>query len=149
MTPSSFPTTLAQPSGTPAKVWLGLLFAVLLDGPCQLMWKALILKFGAASHGVDPLSIVHWFLQQPRFWALIGCFLVQFVNWMWVLSNADLSFAQPFTALSYVAVSGCAAFYFHEHVGPLRIVGICLVLIGVIFVASSPHRTTPPPQEEV
>jgi drug/metabolite transporter (DMT)-like permease len=112
------------------------------------MWKALILKYGAASHGVDPVSIVRWFLQQPRFWALIGCFLVQFVNWMWVLSNADLSFAQPFTALSYVAVSGCAAFYFHEHIGPLRIIGIGLVLIGVIFVASSPHRTTLPPQEE-
>jgi drug/metabolite transporter (DMT)-like permease len=108
------------------------------------MWKAMMLKYGNASHGIDPVSTIRWFLQQPRLWILIGCFAVQFVNWMWVLSNADLSFAQPFTALSYVAVSGCAAFYFHEHIGPLRIVGIGLVLVGVIFVASSPHRTTQP-----
>ena len=147
MTPSTSPATLAQQSGTPAKVWLGLLFTVLLDGPCQLMWKALILKYDAASHGIDPVSTIRWFLHQPRLWILISCFAVQFVNWMWVLSNADLSFAQPFTALSYVAVSGCAAFYFHEHIGPLRIVGIGLVLIGVIFVASSPHRTTPQEEE--
>jgi drug/metabolite transporter (DMT)-like permease len=147
VTPSSPPTTATHRSGTPAKVWLGLFIAVILDGPAQLMWKALMLKYGGASHGVDPISIVHWFLQQPRFWAMIACFTVQFVNWMWVLSNTDLSFAQPFTALSYVAVSGCAAFYFHEHIGPLRIVGIGLVLIGVFFVASSPHRTTRPEGE--
>ena len=115
--------------------------AVILDAPVQLTWKAVMLKYGSSAHASDPISIVHWFVRQDRFWLLIGCFLVQFVNWMWVLSNADLSFAQPFTALSYVAVSGCAAFYFHEHVGPLRIVGIVLVLIGVMFVASSPHRT--------
>jgi drug/metabolite transporter (DMT)-like permease len=139
--PASPLTTLVSRGGTPAKVWIGLAMAVILDAPVQLTWKAVMLKYGSSAHANDPISIVHWFLRQDRFWLLIGCFLVQFVNWMWVLSNADLSFAQPFTALSYVAVSGCAAFYFHEHVGPLRILGIVLVLIGVMFVASSPHRT--------
>jgi drug/metabolite transporter (DMT)-like permease len=141
MTQSASPPTAIVRSGTPAKVWLGLAFTVILDAPVQLTWKAVMLKYGSSTHASDPVSVVQWFLRQDRFWLLIGCFLVQFVNWMWVLSNADLSFAQPFTALSYVAVSGCAAFYFHEHVGPLRIVGIVLVLIGVMFVASSPHRT--------
>jgi drug/metabolite transporter (DMT)-like permease len=131
---------------TPLKVWIGLALAVALDVPVQLLWKALMLKYGDAAHGPRLIDLFHqfrWFAHQSRTWVLLGFFLCQFVNWMWVLGNADLSYAQPFTALSYVAVSGCAAFYFHEHLSPLRITGIALILLGVIFVGSSLHRTTP------
>jgi len=130
----------------PVKVWIGLAAAVLLDVPAQLIWKALMIKFGDPSRGPHHATMLHqlrWLIHQPRSLALLGLFLCQFLNWMWVLGNADLSYAQPFTALSYVAVSACAAYYFHEHLSPLRIAGIALILFGVLIVGSSQHRTTP------
>jgi drug/metabolite transporter (DMT)-like permease len=129
------------------RVWLGLLIAVGLDVPVQLIWKALMLKYGDPARGphlIDMLHQIRWFSHQSRTWILLGLFLCQFLNWMWVLGNADLSYAQPFTALSYVAVSTCAAIFFHEHLSPLRIFGIALILLGVILVGATEHRTTPP-----
>jgi len=141
---------LAAPSEPPpARLWIGLTLAVLLDTPVQLIWKALMLKYASPHRGpksgIDLTDLLHqsrWFLHQTRSWGLLALFLAQFFNWMWVLGNADLSFAQPFTALSYVLVSSAAAFFFHEHIGPLRMLGIALILAGVLLVGSSPHRTT-------
>jgi len=130
----------------PAKVWIGLAIAVGLDVPVQLFWKALMLKYGDPSRGPVSPTFHHqlkWFIDQARAWALLGLFLLQFFNWIWVLGNADLSFAQPFTALSYLIIPVCAAFYFHEHLTVLRVVGILLVLIGVIVIGTTEHRTTP------
>ena len=138
--------TDASISSTPRRVWAGLAIAVLLDIPVQLTWKALMTKFGAPHRGpgnVHAVRVFRWFFWQLRTWELLSLFLCQFLNWLWVLGNADLSFAQPFTALSFVAVSGCAAFYFHEHISLLRAVGIGLILIGVVLVGGTEHRTTP------
>lgn len=133
----------------PAAVWAGLTLAVALDVPVQLLWKALMLKYASPLrgpvHGLDSAALLHqarWFLHQTRTWAMLALFVGQFFNWIWVLGNADLSYAQPFTALAYVLVSGCAAIFFHEHVSPLRMAGIGLILGGVLLVGSSPHRTT-------
>jgi drug/metabolite transporter (DMT)-like permease len=141
------PSQAGAAARVPLNVWTGLFIAVVLDVPVQLMWKALMLKYGDASRGPRLLDLFHqfrWFVHQARTWALLGLFLCQFLNWMWVLGNADLSYAQPFTALSYVAVSGCAAIFFHEHLSPLRIAGIALILVGVVLVGGSEHRTTEP-----
>lgn len=134
-------------SRTLVRVWLGLGIAVALDVPLQLIWKALMIKYGNPNRGPPPgdwLQQVRWFILQARTWALLGLSLGQFVNWMWVLGNADLSCAQPFMALSYVAVSAGAAVFFHERLSPLRMLGIALILVGVMLVGATRHRTTPP-----
>ncbi len=141
------PPNAPHPTRTLLRVWAGLLVAVVLDVPVQLIWKALMIKYGDPARGphlVDVLHQARWFSHQARTWILLGLFLCQFLNWMWVLGNADLSYAQPFTALSYVAVSTCAAIFFHEHLSPLRIFGIALILFGVILVGATEHRTTTP-----
>ena len=147
-------TDATKPPVPPA-VWLGLTLAVLLDVPVQLMWKALMAKYGSGAHGPGPVvwsasavQVVRgigrqarWFSHQTRTYGLLALFAAQFVNWMWVLGSADLSYAQPFTALSYVVVSSCAAVIFHEHLSPARITGIAIILAGVLLVGSTSHRT--------
>jgi drug/metabolite transporter (DMT)-like permease len=131
----------------PLKVWIGLFIAVGLDGPVQLVWKALMMKYGDPARGPHLIDVFHefrWFTHQARTWLLLGLFICQFIDWMWVLGNADLSYAQPFTALSYVVVSTCAAIFFHEHLSTMRIAGILLILIGVMLVGGTEHRTTRP-----
>jgi drug/metabolite transporter (DMT)-like permease len=149
---------------TPLRVWVGLAIAVALDVPVQLLWKALMIKYrdpirgphGHADHSIGWfLAHHHWgmlavfvwgqirfFLRQLRTWGLLSLFACQFFDWIWVLGNADLSFAQPFTALSYVAVSTCAVLFFKETISPLRLLGITAILAGVILVGSSEHKTT-------
>ena len=137
--------TASAATRTPKRVWIGLAIAVVLDAPVQLIWKALMLKYGDPLRGPHGIAYHHarWFVHQARTWILLSLFGCQFLDWIWVLGNTDLSFAQPFTALSYVVVSSCAVIYFHEHLSVYRIIGIGLILIGVILVGSSEHRTAP------
>jgi drug/metabolite transporter (DMT)-like permease len=132
-------------SRTPLRVWVGLLIAVALDVPVQIVWKELMTKFGLpptrTQHGPIPGHEVIWFIHQNRLYWLFALWGLQFLDWIWVLGNADLSFAQPFTALSYVAVSTFAVIRLGEHMSPARGVGIVLILTGVILIGSSDHKT--------
>ena len=151
---TDLPQTLIAPPRrrTPARVWVGLLIAVALDAPVQLIWKALMIKYGDPSRAPretftpDLLGAWHqarWFTREVRTYGLFALFACQFLDWIYVLGNADLSFAQPFTALSYVVVSGCAVAFFHEHLTPFRVVGIGLILAGVVLVGSSDAKGSP------
>jgi drug/metabolite transporter (DMT)-like permease len=143
MTPAAAPTR----SRTPIRVWVGLLIAVALDVPVQIVWKELMTKFGhppgplPAQHGPLPGHGFIWFIHQNRLYWLLGLWGLQFLDWIWVLGNADLSFAQPFTALSYVAVSTFAVIRLGEHMSIGRAAGIGLILAGVILIGSSDHKT--------
>ena len=134
---------------TPPTVWVGLSIAVALDAPVQLIWKALMIKYADPARSPhqlfthDLLGAWHqarWFGREVRTYGLFALFAGQFLNWIWVLGNADLSFAQPFTALSYVVVSGCAVAFLHEHLTAWRVIGIALILAGVALVGSSDAR---------
>lgn len=67
----------------------------------------------------------------------IGCMAVFFALYLTALSWADLSFALPITALSFVLVALFAGIFLHEHVSPLRWLGVLSILCGVIFIAHS------------
>jgi drug/metabolite transporter (DMT)-like permease len=66
---------------------------------------------------------------------------VQFVCWILLLSRADLSYAQPITALSFVSVAVCSVVFFGEKVGVMRLAGIAMILVGVWFISNTNHRT--------
>ncbi len=144
---SSPPLELAPPRHrTPAKVWVGLFIAVALDAPVQLIWKALMIKYGDPARApretftpdlIGAWHQVRWFGREVRTYGLFMLFACQFLDWIYVLGNADLSFAQPFTALSYVVVSGCAVVFFHEQLSVPRVLGIAAILAGVALVGSS------------
>jgi len=80
-------------------------------------------------------------VRQPLFPVTIALFICMFLNWMVVLAMADLSYAQPITALGYVTVAITAHVVFDEPVAMRQIVGIALILAGVVFISRTPHRT--------
>jgi drug/metabolite transporter (DMT)-like permease len=88
--------------------------------------------FAAVVH--DPLPLL-----------VVGVFLVQLVNWLLVLERADLSYAQPITALSYVSVGLLSAAWFGESLDTAKLIGIGLILIGVILVSAGPPASRTPP----
>jgi len=124
----------------PPRVIVGLVATVVLDTVIQLTWKM------AVSHlpeDAGPYAILTGALSRPVFYVAMGVFAVQMINWLTVLKHADLSYAQPFTALSYISVLALSAHSLHETVSPTKILGVGLILIGVFFISRTPFRTPP------
>jgi len=113
----------------------GLALAVLLDTVIQLAWKQ---AAGGALGGpglVRPLGAV---LTSGWFAVAMVAFAAQLWNWLRVLAQADLSFAQPITALSYVSVLGCSVLLLHEQVSLRQGLGVGSILVGVWFISRTP-----------
>jgi drug/metabolite transporter (DMT)-like permease len=122
----------------PREVWFGLGLAILLDTGVQLCWKSAVLHVPESATWIETAVLT---LRQPLFYVAIAMFLAQFVNWMRVLSKADLSFAQPITSLSYISVCSLSVLWLHEVVPPGRLLGMALILAGVWFVSQTEHNT--------
>lgn len=119
-------------------VWLALTITVVMDTIGQLCWKF------AAGHAPDTIGLwqsVVSILHEPLFHVALLVYFLQFFNWMIVLAHADLSYAQPITALSYVTVSGASMAIFHEHLSPLRVLGLAMILVGVWVISRTNLRT--------
>lgn len=79
-------------------------------------------------------------------WVAVGIVLLLafFASYMNALSWADLTYVLPATSLGYVLLALVARFALHEHVSPLRWLGIALISGGVGFVAGGPSLTERP-----
>src|SRR3954470_23000774 len=60
------------------------------------------------------------FVRQPRMILSVLCMAVSFGSFVFLLRTADLSFAVPATAVSFVLETALARWYLHEHVGGRR-----------------------------
>jgi len=120
------------------KVIIGLALAILLDTGIQILWK-----FAALSLPPGNLLLADFvhLLTQPLFIGVAVMLVLQLVNWTLVLASADLSYAQPITALSYISVLGLSALVLHENISPEKIAGVIIVLIGVWLISRTEHRT--------
>jgi drug/metabolite transporter (DMT)-like permease len=76
-------------------------------------------------------------------WIALGILFLSafFAAYMTALSWADLTYVLPATSLGYVLLALIARFALHEHVSPLRWMGIALISAGVGFVAAGPALT--------
>jgi len=120
-------------------VWIGIGLTIALDTAIQLSWKSAVGNVPSSASAWDTIMLM---LRQPLCYATITLFLFQFVNWMTLLSKADLSFIQPLTALSLVSVTGFSYLLLHEHISLQRIAGMVLILAGVWFISMTRHKTT-------
>ena len=119
-------------------VWLTLTLAIAMDTVVQLCWKFAIEQ---VPETVGLWQSVGAILQEPLFHIALLVFCFQFFNWMIVLAHADLSYAQPVTALSYVTVSGASVVVFHDHLSLLRMAGLALIMVGVWVISRTNVRT--------
>jgi len=128
----------------PIRLALGLFVAILIDTVLQLVWKSAVVSL--PSDG-SPWLNVQAALHSPLFLFVILLMPCQFLNWLMVLGKADLSFAQPVTALSYVSVFCLSVFFLKEPPDLVQIAGILCVLAGVWFISQTDHITEPKERE--
>lgn len=119
----------------------GLALAIVLCSASQLCWKKATTAVPAGASSLETLKLT---FAEPMFWIAVALYIWQFFNWMRVLKYADLSFAQPITAGTYVVVGVAAWLVFGESLPPHRLLGTGLILAGVVLISSSPHCSAKP-----
>jgi undecaprenyl phosphate-alpha-L-ara4N flippase subunit ArnE len=116
----------------PLRLVIGLAVAIALDTGLQLVWKTGIAALPDTSSAWEMLAAI---ALNPIF-ILVAVFMgAQLVNWLKVLDHADLSYAKPFTSLSYVTVCVLSVLLLGERIAPLQVAGIAVVVAGVWCVS--------------
>ena len=67
----------------------------------------------------------------------IALYGVATLLWFVVLSKAELSYAYPLIALSYVVTAILAKFYFNETISIIRWAGILAIIFGAFLITRS------------
>ena len=128
----------------PVRLAIGLAVAIALDTGLQLVWKIGVADVPDTSLRDAAVAVA----TNPIFVLVVVLMAAQLVNWLKVLDHADLSYAKPFTSLSYVTVCTLSVLVLGEHIAPLQIVGILVVVAGVWCVSATKRSTLAPPAAE-
>ncbi len=115
-----------------------ILLGVLLNAFAQLFLKAGVSQLGHfdfAAENVWPVA-TSLATNVPVISGLF-CYVISVVVWILALSRVEVSMAYPMLSIGYVVNAGLAWFLFNEAVGPQRLLGITVIIIGVIIVARS------------
>jgi len=148
----------AEVLGVTSKVPVGavivLIIAVSLGAAGQLC-----LKHGVNMLGEDvaPLVVIRSIFTvkaEPTKYIDAGFVLyaISSLFYLVALSRLELSFAYPFVALSFVIVLVLSWVLLNETLPPLRWVGMCIIVVGVLTVAASYRggsMAAPPPPASV
>ena len=126
------------PPKLPGAVVVGLILAIVLDTFIQITWK---LSVSPVPADASVSATIRGALANPLYYAAMLAFGAQLFNWMRVLARADLSFAQPFTAISQITVLAISCRSLHESLSVSKMAGVALILVGVFFISRTPFRT--------
>jgi multidrug transporter EmrE-like cation transporter len=113
-----------------------ILFTILLTVYGQLVFKWRMDMKGAFPAGsMNKFQYIFWAYLDP--WIISG-FLAAFlasVFWAITLTKFELSFAYPFTSLSFVLVLFLSFFLFKESISINKLIGVFLILGGVYIIS--------------
>jgi drug/metabolite transporter (DMT)-like permease len=122
----------------PFKILLFLVLNDLLDTSAQLLMKK-----GLGLSDINNItSYFHHLFNFANpdilfFWVGLMIYLSNFFLWMKILSKIDLSVALPLASIGYILIPAAAIFFLHEHILPMRWMGLALIMLGIYFVSQS------------
>ncbi|MDR5695433.1 MAG: cation/cationic drug transporter [Armatimonadota bacterium] len=112
--------------------WL-ILLAAFMGSLAQLLLKLGSSRLGPSTTSINLVILWKIATNGPILLGL-GLYALASVVWIVVLTRAELSFAYPMLALTYVLVTVGSWAFFREPVIGLRVIGMVLVVIGVILI---------------
>lgn len=120
-------------------VSLGLvLFSVLLTVIAQLLLKKGALNLNVILATSENLPQILWGLIGN--YALLGGLTIyglSAITWIFALTKVNVSLAYPFVGLGIVGTTVAGYLVFNEQISNTAIIGICLVVIGLMFIAKA------------
>lgn len=100
-----------------------------------------LLKIGAtglsAKDAAGPAALLREAVSSPHMLGGITCYGASLIFWLMVLSRMELSRAYPLVSLGYIFTLLIGAYALDEHIPPLRIIGVALIIAGVILIVKS------------
>lgn len=76
-------------------------------------------------------------VRSPDLWLGGGCYLFPILLWTYLLKYMELTKLQPLLSVVYVYTILLAMIFLDESPSPLRLFGIALIVVGVVFVGRS------------
>ena len=94
------------------------------------------LKFAATAEHTESKEIERWksMLRSFPLWVGVVCFCLEFVVWLAFLSVLSLSQGVLLGAINMVSIVIAGRLIFKEKLDRMRLLGIALITLGVIFV---------------
>jgi multidrug transporter EmrE-like cation transporter len=119
---------------------LGLiLLSISLSAIAQVLFK-----FGMSSHAVkqalvggSPVTAVLAVFLSAGVLGGLSLYGLGTMLWLGVLSRTEISKAYPFVGLGFILTALIGYFVFGDSLGPLRIGGIVLVILGIFLISGS------------
>jgi len=101
-----------------------------------LMTSQVFLKLAVTKYG--PLQFTFAYLKSVFFnlhLILSGISVLGAISiWVYILRHYPFSLAYPLGSMSYLFGLFAAVLVFHEHVSPMRWMGVCIIIVGIYFV---------------
>lgn len=118
--------------------WIGILLTIIFTVYSQtvIKWKM------SSAHDMpkeftEIVGFLFSMLINPWIATSILATLFAGLSWMFVMSKVDLSVAYPFISLVYVVMMMIGIFAFNEPVGPAKVCGVLLIMLGVAILGRS------------
>ncbi len=109
-------------------------FSVLCAITAQILFKHGAISVGGGLGWDEFLPAIlmnHWI------WMGVASYGLSAIAWLTVLAKVDLSFAFPMLSLGFVFAALYAHTFLDERLGPNRVLGIALVVLGVLVISAS------------
>ena len=113
-------------------VWL-LLMSVVSAVMGQVLFKKGVLAIGEITFESSIIRELTKLIFSPLIFSGMVLYLVSAVLWLTALSKTTLSFAYPFTVLTFALVMLSARVVFLEHIPTLRYLGIVVICLGILL----------------
>jgi len=112
-----------------------LLLSVFSASIGQVLFKKGVLATGEFTLRSSVIGDLVRLVCQPAVFSGLVLYVVSTILWLIALSKTTLSFAYPFTALTFALVMLSSRVIFLEHIPPLRYFGIALICLGIFLSA--------------
>jgi multidrug transporter EmrE-like cation transporter len=113
---------------------LGFIFLTILLG----LYGQVVLKWQVDLAGPPPadwasrLDYIVGLLRSPWVWSTLAAAFLGMLSWMLALSHTELSYAYPFTSLSFVLILLASSAFFSEPITPSKLAGMALIVVGIV-----------------
>ena len=113
------------------------LIALVLFGVVLNSIALVLLKIGTGRMGHFDLTLPNILQIATNLPIITGLFLyaVSVVTWLVVISRMEVSAVHPMMSLGYIATAIIATVWLGEHITPMRIAGIAVIMLGVWMVS--------------
>ncbi|MBD1878315.1 hypothetical protein [Coleofasciculus sp. FACHB-T130] len=103
------------------------------------VYGQIIIKWQVNAAGSFPVEASEklWFilrlLANPWIISSFACAFLAAVSWMAAMTKFTLSYAYPFTSITFVLVLSLSSIFFHDAITMPKVVGMGLIVAGIVI----------------